>query len=249
MEHSRNKTRSLSRVPWSIVTCKHHCIRHAVFTGQALSLFGCSRFWHPAHDCDVSGGKGRDFAVDLHSKSAIAPLQLLQERATSRNMANRRQTRSTTHESGANSDDDDFQPQRDSDDASYQPKKRKKTEKPSAPRKKGKTSGNDTLMSSVDKASSFFSPHAQSSHIIQSPAPIRVALLKWYETVKDTRGMPWRKPFDPTLGPEERSQRAYEVRRSHSGGAFVYSLYRHCQGLGFRSHASADPGRHSYSFL
>lgn len=40
---------------------------------------------------------------------------------------------------------------------------------------------------------------------------VRNALLAWYKTVHDTRGMPWRRPYDPNLGPEERAQRAYEV--------------------------------------
>ena len=55
------------------------------------------------------------------------------------------------------------------------------------------------------------SPHSRSSHIIESSGPIRLALLKWYKTVHDIRGMPWRKSYDPTQGPDERAQRAYEV--------------------------------------
>lgn len=56
--------------------------------------------------------------------------------------------------------------------------------------------------------------HSKSTHDILSPAPVRIALLDWYKTVHDTRGMPWRKPYDPTLSPERRAQRAYEVRVS-----------------------------------
>ena len=41
---------------------------------------------------------------------------------------------------------------------------------------------------------------------------MRMALLGWYETVHTTRGMPWRKPYNPALGQAERAQRAYEVR-------------------------------------
>lgn len=55
-------------------------------------------------------------------------------------------------------------------------------------------------------------PHSRSSHIIGSSGPIRLALLEWYKTVHDIRGMPWRKPYDPNKGPDERAQRAYEVR-------------------------------------
>jgi A/G-specific adenine glycosylase len=54
-------------------------------------------------------------------------------------------------------------------------------------------------------------PHSRSSHIIESSGPIRLALLEWYKTVHDIRGMPWRKSYDPTQGPDERAQRAYEV--------------------------------------
>lgn len=54
-------------------------------------------------------------------------------------------------------------------------------------------------------------PHSVSLHAINSPGPIRTAILTWYRRVHENRGMPWRKQFDPTLGPDERSQRAYEV--------------------------------------
>lgn len=53
--------------------------------------------------------------------------------------------------------------------------------------------------------------HPRSSHNIQSPNDIRTALLRWYAVVHTSRGMPWRKPYDPSQGPEERAQRAYEV--------------------------------------
>jgi A/G-specific adenine glycosylase len=58
-------------------------------------------------------------------------------------------------------------------------------------------------------------PHSRSSHIIESSGPIRLALLEWYKTVHDIRGMPWRKSYDPTQGPDERAQRAYEVKIFH----------------------------------
>ncbi|OCH93957.1 DNA glycosylase [Obba rivulosa] len=53
--------------------------------------------------------------------------------------------------------------------------------------------------------------HAKSVHRISDPQPLRDALLDWYSLVHETRGMPWRKPYDPSLGPGERAQRAYEV--------------------------------------
>ena len=58
-------------------------------------------------------------------------------------------------------------------------------------------------------------PHSSSSHTIESSVPIRLALLEWYKTVHDIRGMPWRKSYDPTQGPNERAQRAYEVLFFH----------------------------------
>jgi len=42
---------------------------------------------------------------------------------------------------------------------------------------------------------------------------MRISLLEWYSGVHEARGMPWRKPFDPSLGADARAQRAYEVRR------------------------------------
>ncbi|KAJ7057825.1 DNA glycosylase [Mycena amicta] len=55
--------------------------------------------------------------------------------------------------------------------------------------------------------------HAKSTHIINKTDidSIRTALLEWYATVHESRNMPWRKPFNPSLGPEDRAQRAYEV--------------------------------------
>jgi len=46
---------------------------------------------------------------------------------------------------------------------------------------------------------------------------INNALAVWFPNVHDTRGMPWRKPFDPTLSSEARGQRAYEVCTSDAG--------------------------------
>ena len=54
-------------------------------------------------------------------------------------------------------------------------------------------------------------PHAKSTHVIADPVPLQKALLAWYADVHETRGMPWRKPYDATLNREQRAQRAYEV--------------------------------------
>ena len=83
-------------------------------------------------------------------------------------------------------------------------------------RKKKKTQEVHTSSSSVTHEINIGNlPHSKSSHIIGSSGPIRLALLEWYKTVHDTRGMPWRKPYDPNQGPDERAQRAYEVEIFH----------------------------------
>ena len=72
----------------------------------------------------------------------------------------------------------------------------------------------------ADSSPSRTTPHGTSTHIVSDVEPLREALLEWYSKVHETRGMPWRKPYDPSLDPEERSQRAYEVstKRSRMGG-------------------------------
>jgi A/G-specific adenine glycosylase len=57
----------------------------------------------------------------------------------------------------------------------------------------------------------YATPHARSRHLIASPDLMRPSLLKWYSGAHEVRGMPWRKPFDPSLDADARSQRAYEV--------------------------------------
>ncbi|KAI0938582.1 hypothetical protein AcV5_000224 [Taiwanofungus camphoratus] len=53
--------------------------------------------------------------------------------------------------------------------------------------------------------------HPVSWHTIRNPEPLRIALLEWYADVHTSRGMPWRKPYDPKFNAEGRAQRAYEV--------------------------------------
>lgn len=53
--------------------------------------------------------------------------------------------------------------------------------------------------------------HTITVHTITEVEPLREALLDWYAGVHETRGMPWRKPYDPSLNDDERAQRAYEV--------------------------------------
>ncbi|KAG6865440.1 hypothetical protein C0991_002516 [Blastosporella zonata] len=78
--------------------------------------------------------------------------------------------------------------------------------------KKKRDAFKSTSSDSVERVCEGYTiSHSSSSHIIKSPGPLQDALLQWYKTVHATRGMPWRKPYDPHLGPEERGQRAYEV--------------------------------------
>ncbi|PPR02215.1 hypothetical protein CVT26_012107 [Gymnopilus dilepis] len=100
------------------------------------------------------------------------------------------------------------------DDASFHLQSRffnSKKKNKAAPRKKRKA--NEPASRDSEQAGGYADVplHAKSTHVISSPQAMRSALLDWYETVRDIRGMPWRRPYDPHLGPEERAQRAYEV--------------------------------------
>jgi hypothetical protein len=87
--------------------------------------------------------------------------------------------------------------------------------------------------------------HSRSSHDIRSPSPIRAALLRWYAGVHTSRGMPWRKSYDPSQGIEERAQRAYEV----CFVSRILSIIDYLVGMGVGDHASANPGLHGYPLL
>ncbi len=96
------------------------------------------------------------------------------------------------------SDDEFFQDEGDSDYGSSV-KKRK-----AVPRKQ--------LATVAEPSNAEYSnDHSKSQHVISNADEICDALLRWYSGVHATRGMPWRKEYDPNLGPEERAQRAYEV--------------------------------------
>lgn len=90
------------------------------------------------------------------------------------------------------------------------------------------------------------SMHSDSRHSILAIGPLRTALLEWYATVHDSRSMPWRKPPEDYETIERRSQRAYEVTRTHH--AYLENLT--CEpGMGFRSNAAANSGNHGYTLL
>ncbi|RSH82220.1 hypothetical protein EHS25_005930 [Saitozyma podzolica] len=54
-------------------------------------------------------------------------------------------------------------------------------------------------------------PHSRAYHAVDQVAELQGALLDWFEDVREKRGMPWRKRYDPSLSMEEKGQRAYEI--------------------------------------
>ncbi|KAG1817961.1 DNA glycosylase [Suillus subaureus] len=78
------------------------------------------------------------------------------------------------------------------------------TQKVRKARKKGHENDGSTVVNSI-------LGHPASMHVIKAVEPMRIALLEWYDRVRDARKMPWRKKFDPSLDVEGRAQRAYEV--------------------------------------
>jgi len=92
------------------------------------------------------------------------------------------------------------------------PTKTPKTKRQPAKKKPKATIAKEDSPEKTDEETDSYSwPHASSTHTISSPKPLRVPLLEWYVRVHDMRGMPWRKPYDSSLGRDRRAQRAYEV--------------------------------------
>lgn len=54
-------------------------------------------------------------------------------------------------------------------------------------------------------------PHSSAYHTTTDIAKLQSDLLSWFEEVREKRGMPWRKRYDPALSMEEKGQRAYEI--------------------------------------
>jgi len=72
---------------------------------------------------------------------------------------------------------------------------------------------NDALMGKAPKPP-VENPHSSSRHYVERILACRPQLLDWYDEVKNLRGMPWRKAYDPDLSAVARNQRAYEVLTS-----------------------------------
>ena len=81
-----------------------------------------------------------------------------------------------------------------------------------ATRKSRHFTADESLLHAEALDDSYANPHSSTRHSISSPRPMRASLLEWYAGVHDVRGMPWRRPFDPSLDADARAQRAYEVR-------------------------------------
>ena len=109
--------------------------------------------------------------------------------------------------------DDDFS---DSDYQFYAPSEPKTRKKRSSSRPHSDKKTRHKLDASEDLSPT--PPHTKNTHTIKTTdiTAIRSALLQWYSTVHDSRNMPWRKRYDPTLGREGRAQRAYEAKSNHS---------------------------------
>jgi A/G-specific adenine glycosylase len=90
-------------------------------------------------------------------------------------------------------------------------RKARKAKQQPAKKKQKTTTPDDCPDATNDDIVTHTRPHASSTHTISAPKLLRVALLEWYAGVHETRGMPWRKPYDPSLGHDGRAQRAYEV--------------------------------------
>ena len=112
------------------------------------------------------------------------------------------------------------------DDASYEPKKARQDDDDWKPQKKskattkvagkgkgktGRGTSNAEYMEEAGIDSAQSDPHPVSLHVMTRPEPLREAILEWYEGVHASRGMPWRKPYDPSWNAEQKAQRAYEV--------------------------------------
>lgn len=110
-------------------------------------------------------------------------------------------------------DDDeesDYEGEYQSDVSFTLPSKRRRAKSTTARKQQPKKKAKALAGAAVELAGDT-EKHPVSKHVISNAAPLHSALLEWYGGVHEARGMPWRKPYDPTFGPEERAQRAYEV--------------------------------------
>ncbi|KIO30707.1 hypothetical protein M407DRAFT_20236 [Tulasnella calospora MUT 4182] len=96
----------------------------------------------------------------------------------------------------------------------FEPTKKRGTKGPKPKDKKLKTKKRSLDDSEVDDelaVAGVSIPHSKSLHNGAKVKPLTGSLLEWFDSVRDTRGMPWRKEYDPSLSEDEKAQRAYEV--------------------------------------
>ena len=115
------------------------------------------------------------------------------------------------------SDDEDasYEPQNlaEEDEDDWKPSKNNVTTK-GKKRKKRDASDAEYISKSEAHPSADISqtrPHPITLHVLSRPEPTREALVRWYEGVHASRGMPWRKSYDHNWDREQKAQRAYEV--------------------------------------
>lgn len=94
------------------------------------------------------------------------------------------------------------------------PAKRARLSGPSRPTalKKKNPSGGGGSEIDIEDAGNFISRlHDSKYHHVGDIAKLQPNLLDWFESVREKRGMPWRKRYDPSLSMDEKGQRAYEI--------------------------------------
>lgn len=107
----------------------------------------------------------------------------------------------------------------------------------------------DTRPRTTETITPNINQHLKSTHVIDKPNEVRGALLSWYSGVHATRGMPWRKPFDPSHGNEARAQRAYEVTIVYWSLFFGGTASGCHLGVGIRDHAPTNPSGDCHPLL
>ena len=93
--------------------------------------------------------------------------------------------------------------------------------------------------STVRKPARIEFPHSPEIHHIDVTAAqsIQHELTAWFSTVHDSRGMPWRRRWDPALSSDAKAQRAYEVC---GNGHWRTLLNIYVIGMGIRNNATAN---------
>ncbi|PSR78617.1 hypothetical protein PHLCEN_2v7364 [Hermanssonia centrifuga] len=130
----------------------------------------------------------------------------------------------------ADSDSDEFMGSASDQEDTYRSKTKRK-----ATAQKRNSTGKQKATNSIANAAfetENTRPHSASTHKISDQVSMRKELLKWYDGVHESRGMPWRKPYNHSFTSEERAQRAYEAA---SDIETVNALWK---GLGYYSRAA-----------